>query len=159
MSFFKNKHLLTAAIVAPLLALTSYFAIDALVGESPHAAVTGHTYKLIAKPDCRRRGGHCGLKNGEFELNLSIEWQQGDQGKLMLESAFPLDGIKIALETGQSDEEKPFDMVRNDEDGLLWTLETKLPAAEDQLRLVASADGTLYFGDTAAIFMLADEAP
>ena len=57
MKFLKNKHLLTASLVAPILALMSYFAIDALVGETPHAAEEGQSYQLVEKQNCRYNSG------------------------------------------------------------------------------------------------------
>ncbi len=68
MNPFKNKHILLASVVAPMLGLLTYYAIGALVGEEPHAAEEGRSYELVALPSCRRGGGLCGLKNGDFTL-------------------------------------------------------------------------------------------
>ena len=44
MPFYKNKHVVVAMLVAPVLALIGYFSVDALVAEKPHAAQAGeHT--------------------------------------------------------------------------------------------------------------------
>jgi hypothetical protein len=154
----KNKHLVTAAIVAPVLALIGYFGINALVGESPHAAEAGQSYQLVEMPSCRYNSGHCGLKNGDFELNLSTESLDADRLLLMLKSEFPLEGVKVALIEDNSDEEQPVDMQPMGEDGLTWSLEMARPDPErNRLHLVASANQSLYFGDAAMKFTLQED--
>lgn len=155
MSMFKNKHLVTAAIVAPVLALIGYFGINALVGESPQAAEEGKSYQLVEMPSCRYSSGRCSLKNGDFELNLSTESPDGDRLLLLLKSEFPLDGVKVALIEHETDAKQPVDMQATDEQGLDWSLEMARPDPErSRLRLVASASGSLYFGDAAMKFAL-----
>ena len=50
MKFLKNKHVVTATLVAPLLALMAYFAIDFFVGEPPQAAREGQLAVLWVDP-------------------------------------------------------------------------------------------------------------
>ena len=151
----KNKHMVTAAIVAPVLALIGYFGVNALVGESPHAAEEGQSYQLVEMPSCRYGSGRCRLKNGDFELNLSTESLDGGRMQLMLESEFPLDGVKVALVEDEAGEKQPVDMWPMGTDGLRWSLEIARPDPErNRLRLVASASGSLYFGDAAMKFTL-----
>ena len=147
-------------IVTPVLAVVSYFAIDFLVGETPHAAVEGQSYQLVDKPNCRRiSSGKCGLKNGDFELSLSPEWLADDRLVLNLESEFALEGVKLALVHNEADETQPVDMRPIGNDGLLWSLE--LPQADperDRLHLVASSNRSLYFGDTGLKFTAGEPA-
>jgi len=151
----KNKHMVTAAIVAPVLALIAYFGVDALVGESPHAAEEGQSYPLVEMPNCRYSSGRCGLKNGAFRLNFSTEWLADDRLLLLLESEFPLDGVKVALVDHEANEQQPVNMRALGEDGLGWSLEIARPDPErNRLHLVASANGSLYFGDAAMKFTL-----
>jgi hypothetical protein len=156
MSFFKNKHVLTASLVAPLLALMSYYAIDFFVGEKPHAAEDGQSYQLVEKPNCRYESGSCGLKNGDFELLLVPEWLDNGQLQLILSSEYPLDGVVIAVENNKTGTPLPTDMLAASEDGLVWSvvLTTSAPA-QDRLRLVASASQSLWFGDVALKFAMA----
>jgi len=72
MSFFKNKHVITAMIVAPILAIVSYYAVDLMVKEQPKAAVEGQAYKLIAKSNCRYSSGACDLVNGDFKSTVTV---------------------------------------------------------------------------------------
>jgi hypothetical protein len=151
----QNKHLVTAAVVAPVLALIGYFGINALVGESPHAAEEGQSYQLVEMPSCRYSSGHCGLKNGDFELNLSTESLGDDRLLLKIESELPLEGVKVALVEHEADEKQPVDMRAMGEDGLVWSLEIASPDPErNRLHLVASANRSLYFGNAAMKFTL-----
>jgi len=153
--FLKNKHLLTASLMAPILALMSYFAIDALVGETPHAAEEGQSYQLVEKPNCRYDSGSCGLKNGDFELKLHTEELDDQRLRLVLKSVFPLDGVLVGLVENEASEESPVDMRPVGDDGLSWSLDLVRPDPEsDRLRLVASSQGALYYGDVAMKFTL-----
>ena len=79
MNVLKNKHVLVAALVAPLLALMAWFAIDLMTGEEPHAAIEGQSYALVELPNCRYDSGRCGLKNNEFRLDISYRRISGDR--------------------------------------------------------------------------------
>ena len=155
MNIFKNKHVLTATLIAPVLALLAYFAVNALVGETPHAAEEGKSYQLVEKPNCRYNSGNCGLKNGDFELALSTEDLSGDRISLLLKSVFPLEGVKVALVENETDEKQPVDMRAESTDGLSWSLDMPRPDPDrHRLLLVASADGSLYYGDAAMKFTI-----
>jgi hypothetical protein len=154
-NILKNKHILTASLVAPILALMSYFAIDFLVGETPHAAEEGRSYQLVEKPNCRYDSGSCGLKNGDFELKLHAENLEGDRLLLVLESAFPLDGVLLGLVENGADEAHPVEMRPAGDDGLSWSLDVARQNPEkDRIHLVASSAGSLYYGDAAMKFTL-----
>ncbi|MBT8046996.1 MAG: hypothetical protein HKN57_06255 [Xanthomonadales bacterium] len=149
----KNKHLMTAMLVAPVLALISYFAIDAWVGESPHAAREGQSYSLVEKPNCRYNSGACGLKNGDFELVLVPEPGNGGRLVLELKSEFPLDGVVLALVDQETGERPPEEMGPVDDSGLVWSLDLERPDPEkSRLRLVASSRQALWYGDTSLKF-------
>jgi hypothetical protein len=156
----KKKHLMTAALVAPILALISYFAIDAFVGESPQAARPGQSYRLVEKPNCRYDSGSCGLKNGDFELTLRPDQAAGDRLLLILDSEFPLDGVVLALVDAEAGEGPPEDMQPMDDAGLVWSLELSRPDPESsRLRLVAAASESLWYGDAALKFTANESRP
>ncbi len=155
MDFFKNKHVVVALIVAPILAILSYFAVDAMVAETPHAAEAGKQYELVSKPNCRYNSGICGLKNGEFELTLKAEWLEGKRMLLHLTSAHPLDGAMVAAVNQASEDKKPVEMYPEDRSGLSWSLELINPNVEEgRLRLAVSSNKTLYYGDAAMKFAI-----
>lgn len=156
MNILKNKHMLTAALVAPILAVMSYFAIDFFMGETPHAAEEGQSYQLVEKPNCRYNSGLCGLKNGDFELSLSPEWSSDGQLLLTLQSEFPLDGVVIALVQNEADDNLPQDMRAMSDDGLVWSVNlVHTDPGKDRLRLVAASNQSLWYGDVGMKFALA----
>jgi len=153
MVVWKNKHVILAMIVAPILAVLAWFGIGAIFGEKPLPAESGQVYKLVEKPNCRYGSGECGLKNVDFELTLTGEPINGDRYLLNVVSANPLDGIKLALAVNGVDDDQPLDMRPVGNDGLKWTLAIQRPdPLHDRLHLVAMAGGTLYYGDAATRF-------
>jgi hypothetical protein len=157
MTILKNKHVFVAALVAPVLALMAYFAFDYIVGETPQAAVEGQSYPLVEKPNCRWESGSCGLKNNEFELDMSYRRLGGDLLLIELESVFPLEGVMIAVVKSETDEQPPVPMKSAGSDGLKWTIELLVSEPEtDRIRLAALAGGSTYFGDVSTRFTLAD---
>lgn len=158
MSILKNKHLMAASLVTPVLALLGYFAVNAWVGETPHKAEEGASYQLVEMPNCRYDSGYCGLKNGDFELKFSHQWRQGGNLLLTLKSAFPLEGVKLALVEDENDDQAPLNMKALGVEGTEWTIEVRPVNPEsNRLRLVASSGGSLYFGDAALKFTTADQ--
>jgi hypothetical protein len=157
MSVFTNKHLVIAMLVAPVLAILSYFALGALVGESPKPAQEGQSYRLAEKPNCRWESGLCELKNADFELQLGVRTLAEDRVSLMLKSVFPLEGVMVALIEQESEDQVPVAMQPLSDDGLVWVLDLARPDPErDRLRLVASALGSLYYGDVSTKFTLSE---
>ena len=154
MSIFKNKNLMVATLMAPILALVSYFGINALLSEKPHAAEAGQSYQLLEKPNCRRSGGNCGLKNADFELNLSVEWLNDEHLLITLKSAHPLNGVLVELVENEAGQNQPVQMRPMSADGLSWSLDMAGPDPEShRLHLVASSGESLYFGDIAMKFI------
>lgn len=153
MNFFRQRHVVVAALVAPVLAVIGYYAVDAFVGEKPQAAREGQSYPLVEKPNCRYGSGFCGLKNQDFELKLHTEPLGSGRVLLILESVVPLEGVKVAMVGHADDPISPVDMEATDGEGRDWSLEIARPDPErDRLRVVASANRSLYFGDVATKF-------
>jgi len=151
---FKNKHVIVSLIVAPILAIISYFAIDALVAETPHAAQSGEHVALVEKPNCRYSSGACDLKNGDFEIHIQGKWIDDVQVQLTLESKFPLDGVIASHVTGEEHNVPPINMRPLDKNGLKWMLSITNPNMNnDRLRLAASANQAVYFGDASLAFI------
>ena len=44
MSFWKDKHVVMASVMAPVLGLVAYFGMGALIGEKPQPAEAGKSY-------------------------------------------------------------------------------------------------------------------
>jgi NADH:ubiquinone oxidoreductase subunit 3 (subunit A) len=77
---FKNWHVIIAMIVAPILAVLAWFAVDYFVAERPHAAKEGAAYSLIAKSNCRYDSGQCDLENAKRYARGSQQWNSGASG-------------------------------------------------------------------------------
>jgi len=151
----KNRHMVTATLVAPLLALMSYYAVDHFVGETPHAAEAGMSYQLVEKPNCRYESGSCGLKNGDFELTMVPVREENGRLSLTLRSEFPLNGVVIARMVNGTEEQLPRDMRPASQDGRIWKADLAYAdPGTDRLRLVASAGESFWFGDAALKFAL-----
>lgn len=70
MSVFTNKHVVVALLVAPVLAVGAWYAVGLIGAETPHKAVPGQSYPLVAKSNCRYASGQCSLGNGDIEFEL-----------------------------------------------------------------------------------------
>jgi len=159
---WKNKHVIAALLVAPILALISYFAVDHMVSEKPHAAKAGAEYVLVEKPNCRYQSGRCQLKNGDFEVTLTVESQSDENTRLRLDSKVALKGVRIALlkpdstqasEVQYAEVTAPLSMASSDDSGHIWSLDLPVVTQQDRLRLVAAAQESLYYGESATRFI------
>lgn len=146
---WKNKHIVVALLVAPVLALIAWFAVDGLVAEQPHAAVAGASYKLVEKPGCRYAGGDCVLVNGDFRLQLTAS----KTGRLTINGSHALSSVMIAADTGSVSLEKPLSMTKVNDQGQVWQLDLDDVHPELQLRVLASAGRASYFAETTLAFM------
>jgi hypothetical protein len=153
MNALKNKHTIIAVIMAPVLAIVTYFGIGWLFGEKPQMAQEGQSYPMVEKPNCRYQSGRCGLKNADFELELTVSQRSEDGLELHLESAHALDGVMIALARGGEDKPRPHAMRQADSEGMVWTTDVRVPDIEaDRLQLVAAVGHMYWFGDVSTKF-------
>ncbi len=136
MSLLKNKHMIVAVIVAPVLALISFFATDFIVSEKPQAAQEGQSYTLVGRPNCRYTSGICTLKNGDMAIDVVF-----DNNQVTVESKLPLEGIKVGI-----NDQSPVSLSSSD-DQLNWQTPITKPRANDTLKLVAKVDGAIYFAE------------
>lgn len=151
---FTNKHVVTALIVAPILAILSYFAVGYWVAEPPQKVEAGGNYKLAEKPNCRYTSGVCELKNGDFEVRILPQELSDGAIRLSLTSTQPLDGAKIALvEQDNESNTKPMNWQSIDDDRQQWQVDIHPSSAEQQLQLVFSFNEALFFGETQLTFI------
>lgn len=148
MSFFKNKHVITAMIVAPILAVGSYYAVDLLVKETPSVAQPGQAYPLVAKSNCRFSSGQCDLVNAEFLSSMTIA-DVGDVPELMITSNNPLQGATAGFVGSDGVEISPALMAPTDNTGLHWSMPLTVPAdAGTTVRLALTANDAHYYAET-----------
>ena len=152
---FKNKHVVVAMIVAPLLSLGAYFATDFLVSEKPHKARAGESYELIAQSNCRYSSGRCDLENGNFKVSLFSEKFSDGGMRITLQSSHALEGIKVALvnDVSEADIVKPQEMSVFNGNTQHWQADIKGPISKKgRIRLVVAANSGYYFADTGIDF-------
>ena len=150
---FKNKHVIAALIITPILSILGYFAVDVLVAEQPHAAKQGSSYQLVARPVCRYSSGHCSMVNGEFEIDVSAEYQSDGSLQLALRSEFPLQGGKVAIVDPGQPAGTPIALVANDASQQSWAANVPVPAsAESVMRVAVAAKDSLYYGESVMAF-------
>ncbi|UUM30432.1 hypothetical protein [Vibrio japonicus] len=151
---FKNKHLIIAMLVAPILSLIAYFGTDMALSEKPHAAQEGETYKLVSKSNCRYTSGLCGMENGEFKVLFRSEKLTNAKLELSMEAKFPLEGVKLSLVDEQDKMAKPIDMKAAGNEGKNWYISLPKPSsAESWLRVAIQSNGTMYYGETQTAFI------
>ena len=150
---FKNKHIIVAMIVAPLLAIAAYFATDMLVGEKPHKAVAGTNYQLIGQPNCRYESGKCVMGNGNFKVTITGEYTSEGLLLMNLKSNFPLDHASMTVVSDPSDATAPVTMS-SQKDAKQWHIQfNMIKSQSQQLRVVLGAQGAVYFGETITPFI------
>ncbi len=153
MSVFKNKHIVMAMVISPILAIGAYYLTDALVGEIPHAAKTGEAYRLIAQSNCRYASGRCDLKNAEFEAYLSVDVSDGEQ-VFTLVTNHPLQGATIGIVNADRKELPPRKLTAVSSDQRRWSqlIETAMNA-NTAVRLVLTANEVHYYAETTLGFV------
>ncbi len=148
-----NKHVVVAMLVAPVLAIMAWFAVDYFLTERPHAAVEGGTYLLVARSNCRYDSGECDLENGDFKVTLKPVGDVAGPVTLGLASRFPLRSATLGLVEGAA-EHPPAAMRREDETATRWLGE--LPAvqpADSVIRLAVVAEQTTYYAEVPLTFL------
>ena len=151
-SFFKNKHVILAMFIAPVLAIIAYFATDYLVSEKPHQAKQGETYKLAANPNCRYPSGRCTLRNADIEVNVRIERVADQAIKLILQSNTPVAHALASFATDGA-EALPKTLYRSAEEQGTWNAEfSDVNLENSRLRLVLEIADSVFYAETSTVF-------
>ena len=157
MGFLKNKHLILAMFIAPLLAVIAYFAVDQVVSEKPQAAIEGASYKLVAKSNCRYKSGICTLENGDIEVKLRVEIIDNSRAEVFLSSEIPVQSALVSFVDDLGYEtisREPRLMVTSVEYPDTWSaVIDSVPTEKSILRLALRISDTLYYAETTAIFI------
>jgi hypothetical protein len=153
---FKNKHIIAALIIAPILSIMSYFAVDHMVSEKPHKAMIGNAYPLVEKPNCRYESGQCGLKNGEFQVDLTAENAGNGKLRLRLSSAHPLEHAGVAIVPSNTKERPPVLMTSQSQSATEWVAMVPYEGNtlnNQRLRIALSSQGTFYYAESSLAFI------
>ena len=140
-------------IVAPLLAIIAYFAVDHVVSEKPSAAKEGSTYKLAAKSNCRYQSGLCTLKNADIELVIRAKRIDDRTVELVLTSELEVDDVLISLANSEADARPVQMQVKDGQSDELHATFDNFDAERSVLRLAAGIAGSMYYAETTAIFV------
>ncbi len=151
---FKNKHVIVAMLVAPILAVIAWFAVDYLVAERAKPAQAGSTYPLVAKSNCRYDSGRCDLKNKDLEVSLRPTAIDASGISLELSSVFPLTRAMVGIVEGNT-ERAPTGFTAANGDQTEWTGRIARPASqESQLRVAIVANGATFFAEVPVVFLV-----
>ena len=161
MDFLKNKHLIMAMFIAPILAVIAYFAVDNIVSEEPHAAVEGASYQLVAKSNCRYKSGICTLENGDVEVKIRLEVIDAEQSKIYLSSELPVQHAVISFVNDigyEKVETIPTSlqllMAGEKEQANVWSaVLNTVPKETSVMRLVVGISDALYYAETTSVFI------
>ena len=155
--FFKNKHVITSLIVAPILAIISYFAVDYYVAEVPHKAKEGQLYNMLAKPNCRWESGQCHLIHRDLELTFTADTQAYGRNHFFLESTAPLKGIVFAVAEQKGGQSTPTAMASIGTDKTMWkSIEIDVKQS-DYLQFAISINGSIFQAEVPAVFTYKEE--
>ena len=150
---FKNWHVIIAMIVAPILAVLAWLAVDYFVAERPHAAKEGAAYSLIAKSNCRYDSGQCDLENSDFKVSIRPMSISSGSVQLELTSAFPLQSATLGV-VNNGVPARPAEMSPTTDESLHWTARIDRPKAETStIRVAVTADGSTWYAEIPVIFL------
>lgn len=150
---WKNKHVVVALIVAPILSILAWFAVGNLFGEKPQVAEEGKTYKLVARSNCRYASGSCDLHNADFELTLEPEMVAASSVALTMTASHALQSAAIGLVDGDA-EPQPAPMTRTGDDGRQWQgLLPRPQSPEARIRVAVTAQGATWYAEVPVVFL------
>lgn len=151
---FRNFHFIIAFLVAPFLAIMAWYAADTMLGDKKEKAKEGLGYELLGDSNCRYESGTCTMSNGNFELSVQVD--RAGEGKLAvrLESAHPLDAISMGWVNPGEEEANQTPLEPAGDKRVRWKgIIPGEASTEARMRVLARADGTSYYGETATVFI------
>ena len=155
---WKNKHVVIAMIVAPILAVLAWFAVGSLVGEKARVAEPGAAYPLVARSNCRWESGECELVNNDLKMTI-LPLELGAQyTRLSLDSEFPLTQATFALLMGGN--EVAAKAEHDASPDAVAQMTVTIPAFADpeaMLRVAVTVQESLYFAEVPVVFMRPEE--
>ncbi len=154
---FKNKHVIIALLVAPMLAIMAWFAVDYFVAEQPQAANPGSSYPLVAKPNCRRPSDGCELSNADLTLTLAVTRSNAMGATVELTSAFPLEQAALGFANDGVDEGPPSVLESADDAGLTWSGQVSGRIdADTAMRVLVRANEATFYGEVPVTFFFTE---
>ncbi len=150
---WKNKHVVIALLVTPVLSILAWFAVGNLFGEKPHTAKQGATYTLMARSNCRYASGSCDLVNNDFKLTITPEMLAASSVALSLESSHALQGAALGL-VDDGGAEQPAPMTRTGDAGTRWQGLIPRPSSpEATIRIAVTAQGSTWYAEVPVVWL------
>ncbi len=149
---FRNKHMILAFLIAPVLAIIAWFSVDYFLAERPHSAKPGASYELIAKPNCRRYSQRCDLKNEDVELSISVPAYDAFGIDVELDSTIVIDRAAVGLAGGA-----PAALTIVDTHGKRWA--GRVAGSVDSastLRIAVIASESTFYAEVPTVFFIAE---
>ncbi len=151
---WKNKHVVTAMIVAPILAILAWIGVGQIAGEKARVAEPGAAYPLVARSNCRWESGECELHNNDLEMTI-LPLELGAQyTRLSLDSEFPLAQATFALFSNGTEVVASAERDMSPDAPAQMTV--TIPAFADpeaKLRVAVTVQESLYFAEVPVVFM------
>ena len=150
---FKDKHVIVAMLVAPILAIIAWFGVDQIVAEKPQAAVAGGTYTLLAKSNCRYDSGRCDLENADLKLTLVAISTDENSVDMQLDASRDLQGATLALVDGGV-EQPGSRMAQVDGLATRWSTRLGIPSGEGSaFRIAVRAQDATFYTEVPTVFI------
>ena len=145
---FRNKHLILAMLIAPVLAIIAWFSVDYFVAERPHAVKPGAAYELIAKPNCRRASDRCDLANEDVEVSIAVPSYTDDGFSVELTSTIAADRVAVGVADGD-----PTVLTRTGGDNKRWSgrVEGNV-GADSRLRVAVLINEATFYAEIPVTF-------
>lgn len=154
---WKNKHVVVALLVAPILSILAWFAVGNLVGEKPQSVQEGETYKLVARSNCRYASGSCDLHNADFTILIEPAVLAASSVALTLTSSHALQSAALGLVEVDS-APQPAPMTMTADDRMHWQGLLPRPSSPDaRIRIAVTAQGAAWYAEVPTVFLYPTE--
>lgn len=144
---FKNKHVIVAMIVAPILAVLAWFATGMLVDEKPHTMQKDNLYTLNVKSNCRWASGNCTLENEDVKIDITGKYTSYTL-ELAMKSSVGLSDVKIAYDKN----DKPQSLIFNKEKNL-WGGILDIKHKSQFINAVFIVNSTVFYAQFPTTFL------
>ncbi len=135
-------------IVAPILAIMSYFATDYIVSEKPHIAKDGKIYKMRVNSNCRWESGKCTIDNEDVEIDI-IGARTNNLLALDVSPNVLVNSIKVAFDGKNT----PKDMEVNKNNSLKWGVSLPLKNESKMLNFAIVINRSVLVVQVPTIFI------
>jgi hypothetical protein len=143
---WKDKHVVMAMIVAPILAIFAWVGVDYIVAEKAQPAEPGSMYPLVARSNCRYDSGSCDLVNNDFEVTLRPIDLRSDRTILAVESKFELQQTSLALVVDGEETAGKGAPTETPDGETVWIVNIPVRAEPEAiLRVAVTAQDSVYF--------------